>query len=53
MSVPLPPGTGIENIDAEQIKTVRNYHIPNSKNKHVSEFYFIFSLKISWYPIIN
>lgn len=23
MSVPLPPGTGIENIDPEQIKTVR------------------------------
>lgn len=22
MSVPLPPGTGIENIDPEQIKTV-------------------------------
>lgn len=22
MSVPLPPGTGIENIDGEQIKTV-------------------------------
>lgn len=23
MSVPLPPGTGIENIEPEQIKTVR------------------------------
>lgn len=23
MSVPLPPGTGIENVDPEQIKTVR------------------------------
>lgn len=28
MSVPLPPGAGIENIDPEQIKTVSiHYHI--------------------------
>lgn len=30
MSVPLPPGAGIENIDPEQIKTVRNIIICHS-----------------------
>ncbi|VEN41966.1 unnamed protein product [Callosobruchus maculatus] len=31
MSVPLPPGTGLENIDAEQIKTFKDFLISYNK----------------------
>ncbi|KAG5877597.1 hypothetical protein JTB14_027601 [Gonioctena quinquepunctata] len=31
MSVPLPPGTGIENIDADQIKTFKDFLISYNK----------------------
>ncbi|KAJ8954932.1 hypothetical protein NQ314_006994 [Rhamnusium bicolor] len=31
MSVPLPPGTGIENIDVEQIKTFKDFLISYNK----------------------
>ncbi|CAG9836559.1 unnamed protein product [Diabrotica balteata] len=37
MSVPLPPGTGIENIDGEQIKTLKDFLISYNK---LSEFCF-------------
>ncbi|ENN70772.1 mitochondrial import inner membrane translocase subunit Tim9 [Dendroctonus ponderosae] len=31
MSVPLPPGTGLENIDGEQIKTFKDFLISYNK----------------------